>query len=216
MGIGHGTARAGCGFREVVKPTTKCARAENNRSKILWVGRAVNVMSVIRQGTLTPEWFQSYGTEVDVDAESRDIAVGIIVYHYFDSEVLIGSEPLGDHILATGRVASKARQWSMKELQASMTTEEPHYGDGTYVTCHSMLSTAPYELRRHHGISVAKRRSRAVLEVLQSVRLIRIWQTGGIGIALAEKSSYGLVFLGHPEVNVLRLEYLGDNGQWTP
>ena len=79
-----------------------------------------------------------------------------------------------------------------------------------------MLSKAPYELQRHHGISVAKRRSRAVLEVLKLGRLIRLWQTGGIGLAPADDPSYGLIFLGDPEVKVLRLEYLGENGQWTP
>lgn len=169
-------------------------------------------------GALTMEWFEQNGNDYDREAETSEFHVASVVYHYFPGERKVASgRTLRDEIEATGRVGSAARCFSEGEIRDSLSTSEPHYGDGTYVTFHDELDKAHSEVKRHHGDTVSRRTYRAVLRVHLCRRFLRIRQTGGVGLATQEtQPTLGeMLFIGRPEVEVIRLERL-ESGEWVP
>lgn len=69
---------------------------------------------------------------------------------------------------------------STSELRASLKTNDPHYGDGVYMTCHEDLDRAAPAVRKAHGERVAERTTRAVYEVVDTGRLRKYRGTAGV------------------------------------
>lgn len=169
-------------------------------------------------GTITDEWLRTVGTEVDRAGEAGEFVEGAfaLVYHYFlGDEVLASGKTLLEEIRQTMQVGSKARCWSSGQIKESLNTDEPHYGDGAYVTFHSDLANAHLEVRRNHGMSVSVRRYRALLRIIDISRFNRIPRTCGVGLAdpMCKFVEGDVIFIGPDEMEILEIQRLV-NEEW--
>ena len=114
-------------------------------------------------------------------AEVATVIGGTLVYHYFEEVYL---RPVSSE----GRICSKARCYSRTEIEASIGTDDPHYGDGAYVTCNRGLRSAHREVKLAHGQHVASRRYRVVLKVRQQAAFRKISRTGGVSRTVPEET----------------------------
>lgn len=169
-------------------------------------------------GTITPGWLAEHGRSQDYAAEVAQMATDVWVYYYFDGDQLIqDGRPLVTHIMTSRAVGSVARGLSLQEIYASLGSDEPHYGDGTYVTFHGGLNDSHDEIKRNHGMGTSSRNYRAVLKVLDVQRFSRVMQTAGVGLASPQVpvATGTLIMLQEPnEMKIIRIEHLS-NGRWT-
>lgn len=124
---------------------------------------------------------------------------------------------LADHIYRVRSLASKARCLTSDQIMDTLGTDDPHYGDGAYVTFHSNLGGAHKDIQRHHGIRVSQHSYRAYLRIKQTNRFHRVYQTGGVGYAhpvrTVEPGQH--IFIEEPhEIKIIRLEHW-DGTRWV-
>lgn len=151
-------------------------------------------------------------------AEESTFETASIVYHYFEGDKMIELGcTLRDEIADSGKVGPMARCLTEREMRESLDTDNPHYGDGAYVTFHQRLDKAHVKVRRRHGLHVSARKYRAVLRVHMRQRFRRVQQTGGVGLAepgAGPPTRGDLIFVSPPDVEVIRIERL-KQGKWV-
>lgn len=147
--------------------------------------------------------------------EFKKVGNVTVLYHYFPEDCL-------DDIMAHACVLSRARCWTYDQMLASLATDDPHYGDGTYCTLHHDLYGACPEVQRAHGGAVAYRRYRAVFLVRDPEAFHKVRRTGGVVIAKVPPGQAihpGVaIVLGGPgdgRAEFIAIEYRDDRGRWV-
>lgn len=165
-------------------------------------------------GLLSAAWFQANGSAFDRSAEKGAFQPRCVVYYYFCDKKLREGSTVYNAIHDSRMVGSVARCYTRKQIQATLRTRRPHYGDGTYVTFHERIDKAHPEVKRHHGEPAGGWGYRVVLRVRRCKRFVRIWQTGGVGLARpTSKPRKGvMLFIEEPEVEVMHIERLTKTG----
>ncbi|PWI56584.1 hypothetical protein BM613_12990 [Sulfoacidibacillus thermotolerans] len=137
----------------------KCTHPDNyDQESINYKGLVVNVKS------LDP---------ISKRAEGGKIHQGIPFYYYYDEATW---QFVRDKQIPTAKVRNMCR----KCLKKSLSTDEPHYGDGVYMTLHSDLYNAntTTEVLKSHGIG--KRSFKATYMCCSAETFRKIPCTGGV------------------------------------
>lgn len=150
----------------------------------------------------------------DVEAENAVLVEGTEFYHYFSS----GRE-LFDSIKTMRRIASRAHCKCSDCLRRSMTTREPHYGDGAYGTLNTGIEpTRGFDpVVAAHGINPGMLPFRAVVRLINPSEFVKFQGTGGVvrSCPVGPLTRDELVFTEDTQAIVIRIEKW-DGQKWVP
>lgn len=115
-----------------------------------------------------------------IDVENLTIEDGDQFYHYFFDDSSICTHILGERV-----VKSLALCACVDCLKNSITTDNPHYGDGAYGTINKYIipneTANPQSIIRAHGLSMLEKRIfRAVVRINKAEFFRKIPKTGGV------------------------------------
>lgn len=152
---------------------------------------------------------------IAIEAERTSIEDIDYVYYYFNKGTL-------PKIKNSGNAAGIPRQWCIeciiKSIEDTYITRDPHYGDGVYVSLHDDLKNANERVKFAHGEVVSNREYRAKFEVINSIFLKKIKNTGGVMRTIENNLTKDIIFLNNQQREVVRFKgiekYAG--GEWLP
>jgi hypothetical protein len=137
------------------------------------------------------------------------------VYHY------IADEATARRVVESGKIRFMAKCMCEHCILLSLDTDNPHYGDGAYLTLHARLNYEDTDrnVKRAHGIDIAMRKFRAIVELDPVNKFIKILQTGGVIRSLPDPKTELVRWELYKcaETKVTRIEYFNDdNNKWEP
>lgn len=154
------------------------------------------------------------------EAERLEIDEVTTFYHYF-----YDSSGTARKIQESGVVASRAKCMCTECIKRSLTTSQPHYGDGAYGTANGSFQPhdeEPVSVLRAHGFTDLKNRTlRAVLRLKNPDAFRKFPNTGGILRSHPSPTEQlmrdNLCYHSIEDAYVLRIETWSDeDGEWIP
>lgn len=171
-----GIKREGFSVEHAPPPQSPLPVAEENAAAVNKIPCNVQqAFPFLCEGPIEADWFER-ASQYDREGEEAQPEVQMVVYHYCERQEDAKA------IVSGGRLWGSLRHWTLNQLQASLQTDNPHYGDGVYFTYHHDLHLADERVCRAHGRNVAQRCYRVKIQVVRPRSVVKVRGTGGVGL----------------------------------